>query len=284
MACSSRRWLSRSAALICAPARACRTVLRTPGRTDRAPTTRRERRRDSSLICWPPPTPAVGDTVPEVRLITVAPGFAVTVPENIRRAPRRSVHARPCTSLEQHSLIVWLSSASRSSSASSSGSWLTPATTHRAASRPPASRASSPSLYAPARGTGAGGLDDTRGRRCTRSRMRDRPREGTRFICASSADGRVAEVDDGRGVERQELAHQEAAHDRDPERPSQLVAGARPERERESAQQRGHRRHQDRAETQHARLEDRVRRDACRDGRALRDEREVDHHAIAFTS
>src|SRR5438477_424760 len=49
------------------------------------------------------------------------------------------------------------------------------------------------------------------------------------------------EVDDGRRVERQQLAHEEAADDRDAERPAELRADARAEREREPTQQRRHR-------------------------------------------
>src|SRR6266446_1487789 len=43
------------------------------------------------------------------------------------------------------------------------------------------------------------------------------------------------EVDDGRRVESQQLAHEEAADDRDTERPTELRADARTEREREPA-------------------------------------------------
>src|SRR5262245_17472490 len=53
------------------------------------------------------------------------------------------------------------------------------------------------------------------------------------------------EIDDGGGVERQDLREDEATHDRDAQRPPQLGARARPERQRQAAQERRHRRHHD---------------------------------------
>ncbi len=84
------------------------------------------------------------------------------------------------------------------------------------------------------------------------------------------------EVDDGRRVERQELGKDESSDDRDAEGPPQLGPDSGAQRERHAGEQRRHRRHQDRAQAQEARLVDRV-------GRlllllALGVEREVDHH------
>ena len=83
-------------------------------------------------------------------------------------------------------------------------------------------------------------------------------------------------VDDGRGVEREHLAQQQAAHHRDAQRPAQFRAQAGAEGQRQSAEQRGHGRHHDGPESQQARFVDGVR------GRfavlAFRFEREVDDH------
>src|ERR1039457_7680924 len=66
------------------------------------------------------------------------------------------------------------------------------------------------------------------------------------------------EIDDGRRVERQHLAEDQATHDRDAERTAQLGPWAAAESERQAAEERGHRRHLDRAEQQKAGLEERV--------------------------
>ena len=55
------------------------------------------------------------------------------------------------------------------------------------------------------------------------------------------------QIDHRRGVEREQLAQQQAADDGDAERVAQLRAGAAFERERHGAEQRGQRRHHDRA-------------------------------------
>jgi len=68
------------------------------------------------------------------------------------------------------------------------------------------------------------------------------------------------EVDHRGGVEREELAHDEPAHDRDAERLAELGPDTLPQRERQAAQQRGHRGHHDRAEAQQAGLVDRLLR------------------------
>ena len=65
-----------------------------------------------------------------------------------------------------------------------------------------------------------------------------------------------SEIDDGRGVERQKLAHDEAADDADAERAAKFGAGAAAEGERERAEEGGHGGHQDGAEAQHAGFED----------------------------
>ena len=90
--------------------------------------------------------------------------------------------------------------------------------------------------------------------------------------------GRLVEeqVDDRGRVEGQELAEDQPADDRDPERPAQLRADALAEGERHGPEHGRHRRHQDRAEAQQAGLVDGV------EGRlvllALGGERKVDHH------
>ena len=60
------------------------------------------------------------------------------------------------------------------------------------------------------------------------------------------------EIDDRRGVQRQHLAEDQAADDRDAQRPAQLRAGAGAERQRHAPEQRRHRRHHDRPEAQQA--------------------------------
>src|SRR5579859_3850582 len=67
-----------------------------------------------------------------------------------------------------------------------------------------------------------------------------------------------SEIDDRGGVERQKLAHDEAADDADAERAAKFGAGAGAESERKSAEEGGHGGHQDGAEAQHAGLEDGV--------------------------
>src|SRR5882724_13006207 len=66
------------------------------------------------------------------------------------------------------------------------------------------------------------------------------------------------EIDDGRGVESQKLAHDEAADDADAQRATKLGTGAGAEGEWKRAEQGGHGGHQDGAEAQHAGFEDGV--------------------------
>src|SRR4029077_8479153 len=65
-------------------------------------------------------------------------------------------------------------------------------------------------------------------------------------------------VDDGRGVEREHLAQQEATDHGYAKRAAEFGAVARAESERDAAEQRGHRGHHDGTEAQKARFEDRV--------------------------
>src|SRR5437868_15522667 len=64
------------------------------------------------------------------------------------------------------------------------------------------------------------------------------------------------EINHRRGEERQKLAEQQSADDRDAERMPQLRSRTVAEHQRQSAEYRRQRRHQDRAETQQRRLED----------------------------
>ena len=84
------------------------------------------------------------------------------------------------------------------------------------------------------------------------------------------------EINDRRRVQRQELREQQAADDRDAHRPAQFRAGAVFQRQRQRAEQRGHRRHHDRTEPQQAGLVNRfLRRQSLL---ALRIQREINHH------
>src|SRR5258707_15520909 len=67
-----------------------------------------------------------------------------------------------------------------------------------------------------------------------------------------------SEVNDRRGVEGKELAHDEAADDADAEGAAKFGTGDGAEGQRESAKEGGHGGHQDGAEAQHARFEDGV--------------------------
>jgi len=80
----------------------------------------------------------------------------------------------------------------------------------------------------------------------------------TRDPAESAARDDRTQVDDRRGVEREELAHDEPAHDRDAEGPPQLRAHPCSQGERQRAQERGHRGHHDRAEPQETGLVDRI--------------------------
>src|SRR5580765_6094977 len=84
------------------------------------------------------------------------------------------------------------------------------------------------------------------------------------------------EVDDGSRVQRQELGHDEPAHDREPEGTAQLAAGAEIERERQTSEERGHGGHHDRTEPQKASFGNRL--EGGLPAAALGVDREVDHH------
>src|SRR5438093_545584 len=88
------------------------------------------------------------------------------------------------------------------------------------------------------------------------------------------------EIDDRRRVERQQLAQQEATDDGDAERATKLGARARPERQRQRAQERGHRRHENGPEPPETRLVDGV--PGAEAVVALEVERDVDHHDRVF--
>src|SRR6267142_6879752 len=64
------------------------------------------------------------------------------------------------------------------------------------------------------------------------------------------------EIDDGRGVESQKLAHDEAADDADAKRTAKLGTGAGAEGQGESAEKCGHSGHEDWTKAQHAGFED----------------------------
>ena len=85
-----------------------------------------------------------------------------------------------------------------------------------------------------------------------------------------------AEIDHRRREQRQHLADEQAADDGDAERMAQLGAGAGAEHQRQRAEERRQRRHQDRPEAQQAGLVDRLARRLA--FVALGVEREVDHH------
>ena len=84
------------------------------------------------------------------------------------------------------------------------------------------------------------------------------------------------EIDHRRSEQRQQLADQQAADDGDAKRMPQFGARAGAEHQRQGAEYRGHRRHQDRPEPQQAGLVDRLARRLTLI--ALGIEREVDHH------
>src|SRR5438132_10469431 len=87
-------------------------------------------------------------------------------------------------------------------------------------------------------------------------------------------------IDDRSRVQREKLADEQSANDRDSERAPQFRTGASTERQWNAAKERRHCRHHDRPKTQQARLKDRIdRRFAFF---ALRLEREVDHHDAVF--
>src|SRR6202011_947767 len=84
------------------------------------------------------------------------------------------------------------------------------------------------------------------------------------------------EVNDGRRVEGQQLADEQPADDRDPERLAQFGTLAKAERQRHRPEHRRHRRHDDRPETFEAGLINRLAR--CQTLAALSIEGEIYHH------
>src|SRR5215471_19039770 len=68
------------------------------------------------------------------------------------------------------------------------------------------------------------------------------------------------EVNDGSREERQQLAYDESANDRNAQRTPEFGSGSRTERQRQGSEQRRHRRHQNRTEAQNARFEDGIAR------------------------
>src|SRR6202790_471693 len=89
-----------------------------------------------------------------------------------------------------------------------------------------------------------------------------------------------SEIDDGRGVKSEELAHDEAADDADAEWSAKFGTGAGAEGQRESAKKGGHRGHKDGAEAQHAGFKDGVF--GAFAAFALGLQRKVDHHDGVF--
>ena len=91
--------------------------------------------------------------------------------------------------------------------------------------------------------------------------------------CASRSNHKYTT---GRGVEREQLAENQATHDGDAQGTPQLGARAGTQRQRQTAQQRGHRRHHDGTEAQQAGLKNCFLRRLV--FFALGFESEVDHH------
>src|SRR6266851_1180530 len=84
------------------------------------------------------------------------------------------------------------------------------------------------------------------------------------------------QINHRRRKQRQHLRHNQPAHNRDAQRPSQLASRARAQRQWETTQQRRHRRHHDRPEPQQTSLIDRLRRRHPLLAFGL--QRKVDHH------
>src|SRR5271168_2259831 len=67
------------------------------------------------------------------------------------------------------------------------------------------------------------------------------------------------QINDGRGVQREQLAHDQPADNRDSQWAAKLGTGSRPQREGYRAKESGHRRHQDGTKTEHAGLKNCIR-------------------------
>src|SRR5471032_2486696 len=88
------------------------------------------------------------------------------------------------------------------------------------------------------------------------------------------------EEDHRRGKQREQLAEQQPADNRDAQRVAQLRADAGAQRQRHRAEQRGHAGHQDRPKAQLRRLANRFHRAQAALAQKL--QREVDHHDAVF--
>src|SRR5262249_20886978 len=84
------------------------------------------------------------------------------------------------------------------------------------------------------------------------------------------------EVQDWRDIQRQNLGHQQTTDNRKAQSLAGVAAFTVAQRDRQSTEQRGHRRHHDRTKTQRAALVDGLFR--ILSFQSLRLEREVDHH------
>ena len=112
--------------------------------------------------------------------------------------------------------------------------------------------------------------------RLTGCRPPPRLRSPPKPAAHGAAEPVEAEIDDRRREQGQQLAQDQAADDRHPERMAQLRAGAAAEHQRQCAEHRRDRRHHDRPEAQQRGLVDRLARRLALV--ALRVEREVDDH------
>src|SRR5215510_2595586 len=73
--------------------------------------------------------------------------------------------------------------------------------------------------------------------------------------CAPELEAVEIQVDDWRGVQRQHLAEKQTTDNRNAQRPAQLRANARAERQRQATQQGRHGDHEDGSEPQQTRME-----------------------------
>src|SRR5271168_2903052 len=112
---------------------------------------------------------------------------------------------------------------------------------------------------------------------------RDRGSTGARaFTAFRAATGQLVkeDVNDRRGVERQDLAEDQAANHGDAQGPAQLGTDARAQGQRQAAKKRGHCGHHNGAEAQQAGLVDGLFRGLAVFALSL--EREVNHHDAVF--
>src|SRR5205823_10072933 len=85
-------------------------------------------------------------------------------------------------------------------------------------------------------------------------------RAGGSFLAESRCKPIECEIDDGRCVQREQLAENESADDRNAQWSAQLGSSSTAERQWKTGEQRCHRGHHDRPESQQAGLIDRIRR------------------------